>query len=134
MGPNYVQQRLHFALNQAIASRSYAEARQHLDIGAPPASPNEATTDSSKVLTILQYAVEQNNRSIVKQLINASADLNTPPHLLGGRTALQLAASKGYTDMVKLLVDAGADVCGLLLHLMAGRPSKLLLSKVIRQL
>ena len=46
----------------------------------------------------------------MKALIDAGADLNMEAK--NGDTALILAANRGYTDCVKVLLKAGADVNG----------------------
>lgn len=109
MGPNYVQQRLHIALQQATEARNFVEAERLLDIGAPPNSPNDNTANTHGMMTPLQYAAKFNSMSILKRLIQAGAAIDTPPQIVEGWTALQLAASNGNQDMVGLLVTSGAD-------------------------
>jgi ankyrin repeat protein len=110
MGPNYVKQRLHFALQHAAALQDYAQVEQLLEAGAEPNSPNQNTADTSGMLTPLQYAIKHNNFQLVEALIQAGAIANVPPNPMKGRTALQLAASSGITKIVELLVKAGADI------------------------
>lgn len=110
MGPNYVQQRLHFALQQAAESMEYIEVGRLLDLGAPPDSPNDNTANTSGMLTPLQYAAKYGNEWMAQKLIQLGAAVNAPPHIVEGRTALQLAASKGHYEMIELLVRSGADI------------------------
>lgn len=110
MGPHYVQQRLHFALQHAAATEQYDKIERLLMAGADPNSPNRKPADTSGVLTPLHYAVKHENIGIVGKLLQAGADVNTPPYLIEGRTVLQLAASIGNLAIVDLLLDAKADV------------------------
>lgn len=53
-------------------------------------------------------AVRKNNINQVKELIQQGYDINKPD--VNGDTALILAAYEGKTDVLKLLLEAGADV------------------------
>jgi ankyrin repeat protein len=108
MGPNYVQQQLHFKLQHAAESRDLAQVERLLEAGAEPDSPNQNTANTSGMLTPLQYAVKHNHISMAEKLIQAGAAVNAPANLVEGRTALQLAASNGNREMAVLLVNAGA--------------------------
>lgn len=57
----------------------------------------------------LRIAVENNNYEIIKLLIKNNALLNTQKEY-DGSTPLLHATKSGYTDIVKLLIHAGADV------------------------
>ena len=59
---------------------------------------------------LLQIAVERGYIDIIKEMLDAGADVNTPAAYYRGRTALQMAAEKGLTDIVTLLLSYGADV------------------------
>ena len=59
-------------------------------------------------MTALMNAINKNNLSLVKQLIQDGADVD---ELDGNQDApLVMAAYKGYDQIVKLLLEAGADV------------------------
>jgi ankyrin repeat protein len=60
--------------------------------------------------TALLAAINQNSLPLVKLLIAAGADANSPIILGVERTPLQLAAQKGSMDIVKLLLTHGAVV------------------------
>lgn len=51
--------------------------------------------------------------SVVKILLAYKADLNAQPCKEGGRTTLRVAITGGYTDIVELLLENGADPSGL---------------------
>ncbi|CAN9461106.1 unnamed protein product [Alternaria alternata] len=110
MGVNYVEQRLHFALQHAAMSKRYAKVERLLDAGAMPNSPNTFTADVGRIWTPLQYAATHDNVSIVKKLIAAGANVNAPAAFIDGMTALQSAAINGNSEMLELLIKAGANV------------------------
>ncbi|KAK7895881.1 hypothetical protein WMY93_021206 [Mugilogobius chulae] len=59
-------------------------------------------------MVYLASRIEQENIAVVEFLLQNGAD----PNLLakGRESALSLACSKGYTDIVKMLIDCGVDV------------------------
>lgn len=66
-------------------------------------------------LTILHYAVQQNNYNLVKNIIELMCDFNKKKYFLDvkdifGRTPLHSAASKGNEDIISILLEKGADV------------------------
>jgi ankyrin repeat protein len=65
-------------------------------------------TDASALTHMLIKAVDSADLDECKSLINAGADVNKPNR--DGFLPLQLAAFNGNTDIVNLLVDAGARV------------------------
>jgi len=58
----------------------------------------------------LQAASENGHLDVVRYLIHAGADVNTPAAKVYGRTALQAAAGNGHLYVVKHLLAAGAEV------------------------
>ncbi len=59
----------------------------------------------------LHLAIAQNNVFISKYLIDTGININQPGDL--GQTPLHMACSFGYMEIVKLLVEAGADLFAL---------------------
>ncbi|OCL09628.1 ankyrin, partial [Glonium stellatum] len=62
--------------------------------------------------TPIQAAAESGNLSIVKELFNRGAEINFPPAVSFGRTALQAACCNKRPDMdlVEFLIDKGAEI------------------------
>ncbi|KAI1109481.1 ankyrin repeat-containing domain protein [Nemania sp. NC0429] len=58
----------------------------------------------------LQRAVEVGNFELVRVFIEAKADVNSPPAIYLGATALQIAAIRGHLGIAKYLLDLGAEV------------------------
>ena len=59
---------------------------------------------------LLQAGIKQGYSDLIQEMLDAGADVNTPPGHFHGRTALQRAAVQGYTNIVTLLLSYGADV------------------------
>ncbi|KAK6218620.1 ankyrin repeat protein [Colletotrichum tabaci] len=59
--------------------------------------------------TPLQAAVALGDTTLFERLITLGADINEPPAVHGGVTALQTASIKGYYGLVKRLLDLQAD-------------------------
>ena len=74
-------------------------------VKAEPAVVNEKTFGWSP----LQMATNKNDAVIVKFLLSKGAEINYV-HPIAHHTAFHLAALGGMKDMMKLLVDNGADV------------------------
>ena len=68
------------------------------------------TTQYLMGFTVLQAAVAHNQLEIVRNLIQAGADVNATAHYLRGRTALQMASTIGSMDMFRVLRTYNADV------------------------
>ncbi|XP_042226238.1 ankyrin-3-like isoform X2 [Homarus americanus] len=58
----------------------------------------------------LHYATEANNIPLVKLLLHHNANLEVRSSFNEGATALFLASKAGHLDIIKLLLEAGADV------------------------
>lgn len=58
----------------------------------------------------LNTSIEEERLDLVMLLLEAGANLNSPPHPKYGRTALQLAVEQGNPQLIELLLQAGADV------------------------
>lgn len=59
--------------------------------------------------TALQHAVDMENMEVVTLLVNAGANINAPPAMDSGATALQIASIKGSIPMMEYLMSQGAD-------------------------
>jgi ankyrin repeat protein len=71
---------------------------------------NKQSSDDETALIVASY---QNRLNIVKDLINAGADVNIKSNYTGawgGYTALMQASYHNFMNIVKELIDAGADV------------------------
>ncbi|KAA8913517.1 ankyrin repeat-containing domain protein [Sphaerosporella brunnea] len=76
-----------------------------LDAGA---DPNASTADRTED-TPLAWALMRQHPSVVRELMAGGADPRKCERAVERRTALSLAASLGYADMVELLLDFGAS-------------------------
>ncbi|KAI9770213.1 MAG: Ankyrin repeat domain-containing protein 44 [Geoglossum umbratile] len=65
--------------------------------------------DPTDEITPLHQAVESGNLRAAQMLLGANADIDTQDPS-NGRTALLQAAARGHTDIVKVLLEAGATV------------------------
>ncbi len=84
-----------------------------LERGADPNKPGKSSPPP------LLWAVLQNSKILVKRLLDAGADPNLGIHkttrtgifeeYTKGTTALMIAAAKGRSDLLDMLLDAGAD-------------------------
>lgn len=59
--------------------------------------------------TALQHAVEKCNMELVTLLSNSGANVNAPPAMDSGATALQIASIQGSIPMLQYLISKGAD-------------------------
>ena len=67
-------------------------------------------TAEQKGYLLQQAGIKQGYSDLIQGMLDAGADVNTPPVYSYGRTALQRAAEQGYTDVITLLLSHGADV------------------------
>ncbi|PSN65745.1 ankyrin [Corynespora cassiicola Philippines] len=87
--------------NEAALVREFI--RKGADVNAEPAEQKA---------TALQFAAINGNFEIANELIKAGAYINASPAKYCGRSALEGAAEHGRLDMVRYLLEAGADVKG----------------------
>ena len=71
-------------------------------------TPTDVNARDAHGMTLLDYAVEQNDIGSVLALIHAGADVNARSNT--GRTALSWAALHGYIEIARALAQAGADL------------------------
>jgi len=91
-------------LDAAVIKGSPAMVQTLLDAGA---DPNLIVPNWS--MNILQHATHFKRADMVRMLLNAGTNPNTPAKGKRGRTALQAAAGNGCFDLVELLLEARAD-------------------------
>src|SRR5687767_9416821 len=73
---------------------------------ATPLPPPTATLSSEAFKEAVFTAAREDNVAAMKQYIDVGADINASDEF--GATALSIAAYRGNTEMVKLLLDSGA--------------------------
>ena len=73
----------------------------------PPKMQEQPSPAKKPLSGLLKFASLSGNNAVVTLRINRGDDLNAVDEK--GRTALILAASKGYIEVCKTLIDAGAD-------------------------
>ena len=93
---------LHEELVEAACAGDVERVRRLVQRGA---DPNHR--DGLQVNTVLMWAVTHRHRGAAVELLRAGADVNLPD-VIGG-TPLIVAAGNGDTEMVLLLLEAGAD-------------------------
>jgi ankyrin len=91
-------------LLDAARSANWSNVRSLVSKGLAKESVNAADTDGTRPL---HWAVRADELEIARLLLRAGADPNAETRL--GVTALYLAAQNGDADMVKALLDAGAN-------------------------
>lgn len=78
-----------------------------------------ASSTNQPFKSFLYWAVENNQKKLVQELIEAGADVNQPSqpwyenpdkNLRTSHTPLKVALLKGYGDIIKILMDHGAHV------------------------
>jgi len=85
----------------------HQEQQQTASDEAGSEQPGTSAGEASPISLLLISASSDGNLALVKQALNAGADINATNR---GWTALMMASRKGRTDIVKLLLDKGADV------------------------
>ncbi|KAM7274593.1 hypothetical protein ACFE04_016459 [Oxalis oulophora] len=70
---------------------------------------NGAFLSYGDVERFVSYSVEQNNLDLLKEIANHGGDV-TLEYSSSGSTALHTAISEGNTDIVRFLLDQGADI------------------------
>jgi len=76
---------------------------------SPTFGANINAQDGRSGRTILHYAVESNNRELLKCLLRHKEQVRIDQQTFNGYTALQLASFCGHNDLVMNLENAGAD-------------------------
>lgn len=96
----------------AIPSAATSSSSVVTSASSSSASSGSATSDVSNTSTVadekLILAVQNADVTAIQRLITAHVDLNLPDEY--GKTVLMKAASYGYDNIVKLLLDNGAQV------------------------
>ena len=93
-----------YPLRQAAAEGRVEVVNLLLHAGA------QVNLTSEDKKTALQAAVSSQNLDLIQTLMNAGADINSPPGPKHGRTALQKAAEHGDVNIVKFFLSHDADV------------------------
>lgn len=78
------------------------------DANAKPPFIPPWSLDKSR--TPLQRAIEKADIGIIRQLLEAGADVNAPAGYYKGATCLQIAAIKGDIGLARMLLERGANV------------------------
>ena len=97
----------------AASARGHVEVVKYLQINRgkyPSQFEKDAKTHEINSLTVLQLASEKGHNNVVKGLIAAGADFNTPAAGWKGRTALLAAAGGGHIDVIETFIETGVDV------------------------
>lgn len=100
-------------LSDPESRRSAARIDVHAQISTHEILDDQVPSDLLLIRgyrTLLQAAAEDGHEQIVRQMLEAGADVNAAPAKWEGRTALQAAAENGYTRIVELLLEAKANV------------------------
>ena len=108
MGYDYVQWFLYDALETAVKHSDDDQVNCLIQIGASPNRPKDPGVSSSGE-TLLRWAMERRNVTIMRQLISAGADINLL-NLSSRITPLQEAVYTMNLEIVGLLVGAGAHI------------------------
>ncbi|KAF2966573.1 hypothetical protein GQX73_g7032 [Xylaria multiplex] len=87
------------SLQLSVNRRDLKVVNRLLDAGA---DVNQWNQDIKFGRSPLQSVIEEGNLEMIDRLLTAGAEVNAPPAPEGGATALQLAAMKGYKDLVEL--------------------------------
>lgn len=104
---NEYASKMHSPLHHAITNGDLEMSTFLLDFGED-INDNENEIESGR--SPLARAVEKNHLPLIEMLLNAGADVNAPPALFDGMTALQCAAAQGSLGIAKQLIDLGANM------------------------
>jgi ankyrin repeat protein len=94
-------------LMEAVRQKDFRHVQMFLRVGAN-ANGRCCITGT----TVLHEAIERNNnKAVIRALINAGADINAPSPKYGvNYTPVMLAIKRGNNELVQILVDAAADL------------------------
>ena len=92
------------SLGFVIAATLLNRAFKLLPIGAEP--PDPATPDITNARHAMLAAISKGDLLTLKKLLAMNVGVNFTQ---GGTTPLHLAAEKGYSDIVQMLIDRGAE-------------------------
>ncbi|CAH0047123.1 unnamed protein product [Clonostachys solani] len=104
--PDAVSLHGHTALGVACRVENVHMIKLLLAYGATPQYHLGPESGSSP----LQVAILHKDPTLVDDLLQRGADINSPAFFEGGRTALQAAAEAGNAPLFKLLINMGADI------------------------
>jgi ankyrin repeat protein len=108
---NEYASRIHSPLYHAITNGDLESSTLLLELGEDiDDNENEVVNSIDVGRNPLARAVEMNDLSLIKMLLDSGADLNVPPSWYSGMTALQCAAAQGSLGIAKKLIDLGADM------------------------
>ncbi|CAI6099789.1 unnamed protein product [Clonostachys chloroleuca] len=102
--PDAVSFQGHTALGTACRNDNLDMVKLLLAYGATPHVCPELGSSP------LQLAIIHKDLRLAGNLLQRGADINAPPYLKGGRTALQAAAETGNASLFKRLLDLGANI------------------------
>ena len=94
---------------EATGGAETASQNESRSTPAAPAKSRKAVPKAGWEGTPLTVAAYEGNLTKVRALLKGGAEVNAET---GGWSAMEAAASHGHTEVVKVLIEAGADVKG----------------------
>lgn len=109
-GDAFFGKEIEMYLNNPVSLKIAADTPANPPPGVPCVDIPIDLLLSRHILSPLQLAASTGNKGVVERLVlDGGALINAEPAQLGGRTALQAAASGGHYGVVKFLLERGAD-------------------------